>query len=87
MVDQLKGQNPWYQQLVMDKFLCHPLVQDFVPPYFKNVTNLKHSQQILGNLKEGLITHLVGHKWVMAKDIMCTFASSSQLRKSGRSIV
>jgi hypothetical protein len=80
MVDQLKGQSPWYQQLIVDKLLCHPFVQDFVPPYFKNITNLKHSQEILGNLKESLIIHLVSQcesKLVMAKDIMCTFVSSS----------
>jgi hypothetical protein len=73
----------------VDKLLCHPLVQDFVLPYLKNVTNLEHSQKILGNLKEGLITHLVGQcqsKLVMAKDIMCTFDSSSQLGKSGKGI-
>jgi hypothetical protein len=43
----------------------------------------------MGNLKKRFITHLIGQcqsKLVMAKDIVCTLVSSSQPRKSGRSI-
>jgi hypothetical protein len=41
MVDQLKSHAPKYQQLVMENFLSHPLVQDFLPPYLENMEVLK----------------------------------------------
>jgi len=44
----------------MDKFLCHPLVKDFVPPYLENITNLKQNYEIVGNLKETVTFHLIG---------------------------
>jgi hypothetical protein len=80
MVDQLKSHTPKYQQLIMDNFVFHPLVNDFLPPYLANMEVLKQSQAILGNLREALTFHLVGShqfKLVMAKDIVCTLASCS----------
>ncbi len=56
----LKDQNLRFQQLVMDKFLCHPLVKDFVPPYLENILNLKQNYEIVGNLKEAVTFHLIG---------------------------
>lgn len=49
-----------FQLFVMDKFLCHPLVKDFVPPYLENITNLKQNYEIVGNLKETVTFHLIG---------------------------
>jgi hypothetical protein len=56
----LKDQNLRFQQLVMDKFLCHPLVKDFVPPYLENISNLKQNYEIVSNLKEAVTFHLIG---------------------------
>jgi hypothetical protein len=51
----LKDQNLRFQQLVMDKFLYHPLVKDFLPPYLENIADLKRSYEIVGNFKKKLL--------------------------------
>jgi len=45
---------------MMEKLLCHPTVKGWLPLYFVDVAKLKQSQHILGNLKDGLTSHLVG---------------------------
>jgi hypothetical protein len=60
MVDKVKGHIPKHQQLVMEFVLCHPLVKGFLPPYLEDNAFLKQSQGVLGNLEDGLTSHLVG---------------------------
>jgi hypothetical protein len=85
MVDKVK-RHILEQQLVMEKFLCHPLVKGFLPPYLEDNAFLRQSQGVLGNLKDRLIFPLVGlcqSKLVMAKDIVCTLATSANIIESG----
>jgi hypothetical protein len=70
----------------MEKFLCHLLVKGFLPPYLEDNALLKQNQGVLGNLKDGLTSHLVGpcqSKLVMAKDIMCRLATTAHTIESG----
>lgn len=83
----LQGKRPHSRTTVSHGvFLCHPLVKGFLLPYLEDNALLKQSQGVLGNLKDGLISHLVGlyqSKLVMAKDIMCTLATSAHTIESG----
>jgi hypothetical protein len=47
---------------MMEKFLCHPTVNGWLPPYLVHIAKLKQSQHILGNLKDGLTSHLVSQQ-------------------------
>jgi hypothetical protein len=59
MVEQVKDNFPSLQQLVMEEFLCHPTMKGWLPPYLVDIAKLKQSQHIVGNLKDGLTSHLV----------------------------
>jgi hypothetical protein len=85
ITEYLKDQNLGFQQLAMDKFLCHPLVKDFLPPYLENIANLKRRYDIVGNLKEAIAFHFIGahqSNLIISKDIVCTLVASSQPMKS-----
>jgi len=50
-----------------------------MPSYLPDVKRLKHNQQLLNNFHFGLVSHVIGQKssnLVLAKDIVCTFATS-----------
>jgi hypothetical protein len=73
----------------MEKFLSHPLVKNGLPLYLEDIIILKCAQELVGNLKATLTTHLIGAclaKLVMAKDVIYLFATSPQSTKSGKSI-
>jgi len=89
MAEQIKDSFPSLQQLVIETFLCHPTMKGWLPPYLVDITKLKQSQHILGNLKDELTFHLVGQRQfniILAKDIVCILAASSQPVKSNRGI-
>jgi hypothetical protein len=68
-----------FQQIVFKKFLGHSLVKGMLPSYCSNISTVKHNQEVMENLRDGLSTHLVGEchfKLVVAKDIVCTLATS-----------
>ncbi len=55
------------------------MVRGFLPPYIENIVLMRQNQGVLGNLKDGLTSHLVGlcqFKLVMAKDIVYILATS-----------
>ena len=55
-------------------------MKDIVPPYLRNLDTVKLQDSVLSSVREGIREHLVGvkqSKIVMAKDILCTFASTS----------
>ncbi len=57
----------------------HPVVKGFLPPYLENIAFLKQSQGVLGDLKDGLTSHLVGscqYKLVLAKGIVYMLVTS-----------
>jgi hypothetical protein len=65
---------------VILKFLGHSLVKDAIPPFLSDLRIVKQNQSFIDNMKFGIAAHLSGQKpsnIVMAKDILCTLASSA----------
>jgi hypothetical protein len=73
------------QNLVLKKTFGHILLQGFFPDYLKDLQAVKHNQLVLGNINSGMTSHFTGvhplHS-LMAKDIVCTLASSQSLVSS-----
>jgi hypothetical protein len=66
-----------FQQIVFEKFLGHSFIIGMLPSYYFDISTVKHNQEVVENLRDGLSTHLVGQhhpKLVFAKDIVCTLA-------------
>jgi hypothetical protein len=84
----LKDFDSKIQQLTIQKFLSHVDMKDIVPPFLSDLETLKLQNSVISSVREGMRDHLVGSKpskIVMAKDILCTFASGSQCG-SGRGL-
>ena len=76
------------QQLTFQKFLGNNHIKRLIPASLSNLDTFMLQDSVLSSVREGLKDHLVGvkpSKIVMAKDILCTFASSSQVG-SGRGL-
>ncbi len=89
IMNQLKDCTPKYQHIVMEKFINHPLMKGFLPPYLQDIAIFKQNEQIMVTLKKGLTSHLVGvrqSKVVLAKDIVCTRVAFSKPSRSNRRI-
>ena len=70
------------RQLTFQKFLGNNNIKRLIPASLSNLETLMLQDLVLSSVREGLKDHLVGvkaSKIVMAKDILCTFASSSQV--------
>ena len=68
------------QQLTFQKFLGNSHIKRLIPASLSNLDTFMLQDSVLSSVREGLKDHLVGvkpSKIVMAKDILCTFASSS----------
>jgi len=81
-VNQLRDVPIEVQHDVFDKFLNHFIVKDVVLPYLVDSRAVKHKDDVLQNMKAGINTHLIGlkaSKLMMAKDIVCTSASSQSI--------
>ena len=53
-----------------------------IPPFLSNLKTVKLQHSIVSSMRTGMRDHLVGSKSskiVMAKDILCTFALSSDV--------
>jgi hypothetical protein len=84
----LKDFDSKIQQLTIQKFLSHAVMKDIVPPFLIDLGTLKLQNSVISSVREGMTDHLVGSKpskIVMAKNILCTFASSSHCG-SGRGL-
>jgi len=74
--------NPVVQLLTIEKFLGQKSLVGMLPPFLVNSNKIKLRHSVLGNLKGDMIDHLIGvkqFKIVMAKDIVCTLTSSSNM--------
>jgi hypothetical protein len=70
------------QHLAVQKFLGHSCMKGMIPPWRSNLDTIKLQHYVLSSLIEGVRDHLVGvrqSKLVMAKDILYTLASLSQV--------
>ena len=76
------------QHLTITKVLGQPMLRDMVPSFLRDPTEVKLRHKVLGSLKLGMQTHLVGLKkvkTVMAKNIVTTFAVAPGIG-SGRDV-
>lgn len=83
--DQLRGVDSVVQNDAVCKFLSHPLMADIVPPFLSDLGAVIQNQEVIRNMKAGISTHLAGSRkshLVMAKDIICTLASSEHMTSS-----
>jgi len=79
VVDKLSGYSKEFQQIMFEKFLGYLLVKGMLPSYCYDISTMKHNQEVVENLKDGLSTHLVGQhhsKLLVAKDNIFTLATS-----------
>jgi hypothetical protein len=84
-IDQVVGLYSIAKVYVIQKYLAHPLVKGMVPKYLFDLNIVQQRYEILTNVQIGLIMHLIGShsiKIVVAKDIICTLASSNNLRNN-----
>ena len=68
------------RQLTFQKFLENSNMKRLNPASLSNLETFMLQDSVLSSVREGLKDHLVGvkaSKIVLAKDILCTFASSS----------
>ena len=76
------------RQLTFQKFLGNSNIKRLIPASLSNLETFMLQDSVLSSVREDLKDHLVdvkASKIVMAKDILCTFASSSQVG-SGRGL-
>jgi hypothetical protein len=76
------------QHLAVQKFLGHTSMKDMILPWMIDLDTIKLQHSVLSSMKEGVRDHLLGVREsaiVMAKDILCTLASSSKVG-SGREV-
>lgn len=74
---KMKNHDREVQHLTVMKLLGQPILKDMVPPFLKDPTAVKLRDEVLGSLKIGMQTHLVGlrkGKTLFAKNIVTTFA-------------
>ena len=81
----LQGVDSKVQNNVVCKFLSHPIMSKIVPPFLQDFNAIHQNHEVIQNIKADISTHLVGSKkshLVMAKDIICTLASSQTISSS-----
>lgn len=74
--------------MVLEKVISHPLLKEMVRACLCDFSTIKHNDEIVKNLKSGMLAHLVGvhpSHVVMAKYIVSTLASS-QSNTSNRGV-
>jgi hypothetical protein len=67
------------QQVVIEKFIFHPLIKNMVFNYLNNLTTVKQNQEVVFSLKLGITYHLIGQRpsqFVVVKNIVRMLASS-----------
>jgi hypothetical protein len=75
----LKGYDVATHNNIIQKFVSHEIFISMVLPYLHDTKLLKHTQQLIENIKSKLSNHMKGlrsNKSAMVKHIVCTFASS-----------
>jgi hypothetical protein len=61
VVDRLSGYSKEFQQIVFEKLLGHSLVKGMLPSYCSDISTMKHNQEVVENLKNGLSTILLAN--------------------------
>jgi hypothetical protein len=75
----MKGFDGVMQNLIMEMVVSHDFLVYVVAPYLQyDIKIPKHNQELIENFRSSLSSHMTNVqilKLVMAKDIVCTFAS------------
>ncbi len=77
--DKMKELN--VQQVIIEKFLVHPLMQNMFPDYLTNLQCLKAHEEVVSNLKSRITYHLISQQKaqvVATKDIFVCWHQVSQ---------
>jgi lipid A disaccharide synthetase len=83
--EQLEGVDNLVQNEVICKFLGHPIVREIVLAFLQDLGVVQRKHEMIRNMKTGISMHLAGSRkshLVMAKDIICTLASSENITSS-----
>ena len=84
----MRNHDTEVQYLSIMKFLGQPLLREMVPAFLRDPVEVKMRHEILGSLKHGMQTHLVGLqkvKTVMTRNIVTTFVVAPGIG-SGRDV-
>jgi hypothetical protein len=88
-LNEIKGFELNIQKIILEKTVGHSMLQSFLPEYFRDLDIVKSNQAVVDNMNSGMTAHLTGVRRshsLMAKDIVCTLASS-QSAGSSRGLV
>jgi hypothetical protein len=73
------------QSVILEKTLSHPLLQASLPDYLQDMEALKHNHLVVSNINSGMTSHFTRVRpaqSLLAKDIVCTLASSQSIGSS-----
>jgi len=85
---KMRNHDTEVHHLMIMKILGQPVLRQMVPPFLRDLAEVKLRHEILGSLKEGMHNHLVGlrkGKTIMVKNIVTTFAVALEIG-SGRGV-
>jgi hypothetical protein len=85
--DCLKDEDEVIRHQVLEKVVGYSLLKSSVPVFFQDMNLVKHSIEIVQNMNRGLSDHSIGvreQKLIMAKDIVCTLATTNSSATSAR---
>ena len=77
VANKIKNHDVEVQHLTVSKLLAQPILQEMVPPFLRDPAAVKLRHEVLGSLRSGMQSHLVGlrkARTVQAKNIVTTFA-------------
>jgi hypothetical protein len=83
--EQLRGVDSVVQNDVVCKFLSHPIMREIVSPFLQDLGAVHQNHEVIQNMTVGISMYLARSKkshLVMAKDIICTLASSENMTSS-----
>jgi hypothetical protein len=84
-IDEVVGLDSTTKADVIQKCPAHPLVKGMIPKHLFDLSNVQQKHEVLTNVQTCLVMHLTSScltKIVVAKDIVCTLASSNNLHSS-----
>jgi hypothetical protein len=48
------------QQIIIEKFISHPLIKNMILDYLSNLSIMTQNQKVISSLKTSILDHLVG---------------------------
>jgi len=85
MSDHLTRTSSSFKQIVFEKLFNHTLTKEIMLDYLQNLQKMNMNPKLIDNLRSNLSSHLVSQKsskTILAKDIICTLATSQSIGSS-----